>query len=378
MTSLHTDTDPANRDAATQLKDSAWAVQIGRGMIDDYCNSDEFGSLLALAAVMAWRDRGPGWFKDGKRDAAERPPGGWARMIGVTRPTWIAWCGMASDLGLISESQGPYESGATVPLLCPVEAVQMREHETEAYEVPDEQFARIPCAALFNPKLSRTAKRVLVGLALYRKPSGFARVAVPTIAKRAGLNDRNTQLGLRELERAGVIKSNGLYDRVRTYQIFEQRPDKRKVSDTPRKARDTPPLSERHPKRKARDTPSVKPETPYQESSRVLSGETNQENLSRAERLSVVGPTPFRRDHAQKEMPLMRVVEGSKDAHQQEAPDIDASASEPTPAERRNQIASLDAAIATAIGPWYRERFERLRDNHVAALDGDTGARATA
>ena len=373
MIKIHTDMDPANRDAATQLKDSAWAVQIGRGMIDDYCDRDNFGALVAYAAVLAWRDRGPGWYLDTAcevRIDAERPPGGWARMIGVSRWTWIAWRDMAIDLDLISETQGAYASGATVPLLRPVDAVKKREHE---------QFARIPCAALFNPKLSRTGKRVLFGLSLYRNKAGRARVAVPTIATRAGLNERTARRGLRDLEKAGAIKTEGRPRRVRTYEIIEPKTKKSVAGTPPQCSGNAPTVVQERPHSVAGTPPqSVAGAPPYQESSRESSRKENQENLSRGARSPAKGPIPYRRDNNQPVLPLMSLVKDKKDARQG-ATDINAQEPEPTPEYRRERIASLGEVLSTMkINQAGYKTLKEARDNHVAALDGDTGARATA
>ena len=98
--------------------------------------------------------------------------------------------------------------------------------------MPVEQFARVPVSVLFDPNIGPTAKRALVGIAMYRNKAGFARVAVPTIAKMAALNVRNTHKGLRLLESAGAIKSNGRSRQIRTYEICEQRTDKVATCDT--------------------------------------------------------------------------------------------------------------------------------------------------
>ena len=344
-------------------------------MIDKHCNSDDFGALLAFVAVTTWRFRGPGW---GGRASAERPPGGWAPLLGVTRHTWISWRDRAIDHELMSEAQGEYESGATVPLLQPIEAVQMREHETEAREVPAEQFARIPAAALFDPKLSRTAKRVLVGLCLYRKPNGLARVAVPTIAKRAGLNERNARLGLRQLERAGAIKANGLFAKVRTYEIVEPKAKASVQSETPPRAlRDPPAVQSETPLRAVGDPPAVQSETPYQESYQEKpSSEKHQEKGSGAERpLPTNGAQPFRRHHPQNELVLMRVIEGSSTS----MPVTDAPEPEPTPDERRAKVVELDETLnlMKRSSAAYKV-MTGIRDEHLAALGADAARRASA
>ena len=72
-----------NRSAKQQLIDAGWCVSIGRDLIDKHCNPDDFGALIALAAVLAWRDRGPGWIFDDESSAAQRPPGGWPHTAGT-------------------------------------------------------------------------------------------------------------------------------------------------------------------------------------------------------------------------------------------------------------------------------------------------------
>ena len=357
-----------NRTANKQLADSNWAVRIGRSMIDNYCNPDDFGALIALAAVLAWRDRGPGWLLDGERTSAQRPPGGWAPLLGVTRHTWISWRDRAIDLRLLSKSNGEYAGGGLVPLLRPIEAVQMREHETEAREVPAEQFARIPAAALFDPKLSRTAKRVLVGLCLYRKPNGLARVAVPTIAKRAGLNERNARLGLRQLERAGAIKANGLFAKVRTYKIVEPKVNASVQSETPHCAlRDPPSVQSETPLRAVGDPPAVQSETPYQESYQEKpSSEKHQEKVSGAE-----GRRPPQMDLA-----LMRLLPGRKDVRQESGAIVEPT---PTPERCRERIATLEATLSTmnhCTPGW--STLTKHRNEYLAALSPDTELRASA
>ena len=231
MATANADESPDNRRGAfSQLADAGWAVRIGRGLLDKHCKSD-FGALIAYAGVLAWKDRGPAWEIDGERSSAQTPPTGWAGMVGTTPATWRRWRARAVEIGLISEGHGFYESGPPVDLLTPTQAYRT-ELQDQGYEIAVEQFARIPCAVLFDKQIGRGAKRVMVGLALFRNAKGFAKMAVPTIARVAALNVRNTQLGLRRLELAGAIKSNGLNRRVRTYEIIEQRTDKVIMSDT--------------------------------------------------------------------------------------------------------------------------------------------------
>ena len=219
-----------NRDAKQQLTDEAWCVSIGRDLIVAHAKSD-FGALIVFAGVLVWRERGPPWMIDGEHSDAQTPPGGWAHMIGAPPSTWHRWRARAIEIGLISECLGNYGSGATVDLLRPKQAYRT-ELQDEGYEMPVEQFARVPVSVLFDPNIGPTAKRALVGIAMYRNKAGFARVAVPTIAKMAALNVRNTHKGLRLLESAGAIKSNGRSRQIRTYEICEQRTDKVATCDT--------------------------------------------------------------------------------------------------------------------------------------------------
>ena len=242
-----------------------WAIRIGRDLIEKHCNSADFGALVAYAAVLAWRDRGPGWWLDGERTDASTPPGGWAGTVGTTQPTWRAWRGRAIEIGLISEHHGRYESGASVPTMRPAKPYRTREHEDRpGCEVPDEQFARIPCSVLFDPKIGRTAKRTMVGLALYRNKEGFARAGVKTIARVASLNERNARHGLRQLERAGVIRSNGLDRRVRTYEVIHNL----EVIHTEGESQRPQLVKARDPKGGKPETPGVKVSDPPNESQR--------------------------------------------------------------------------------------------------------------
>ena len=391
-----------NRTANQQLADSHWAVRIGRDLIEKHCNSADFGALVAFAGVLAWRDRGPGWWIDDKRSDASTPPGGWPRLIGVTPPTWRVWRDRAIAVGLLSEEIGERRSGARVKTLRPGKPYRTEEQD-QGYEIAVEQFARIPCAVLFDATIGRTAKRVLMALALFRSKKGFACVAVPTIARVAGLHERNAQRGLRQLELAGAVKSTGLDRRVRTYEVV----DNLEVIHIPGE-------SQRHQGVKASATrggkpapPGVKASATRGESQRhqvvkasvTLSGASTkkipQENKSRknlqgkpsgAERLLAVnGPKPFRRrQNPQKDLVLMRVFEGKKAARQDGAivtsmPSPEPPAPELTPDERRDKVAKLETLLApmkhTDAG--FTVLTETLAE-HVAALGGDTELRKSA
>ena len=100
------------------------------------------GPLVAFAAVLAWRDRGPIWGRPGpdgriQREFAQTPPGGWAALAGVSPKTWKGYRDAALQAGLLCESEGapPSERARrNVPLLRP--AVDPVEE--------GEQHARIP------------------------------------------------------------------------------------------------------------------------------------------------------------------------------------------------------------------------------------------
>ena len=343
-----------NRSAKQQLVDAHWCVSIGRDLIEAHAKSD-FGALVAFGVILAWRDRGPGWEIDGERRAAQRPPGGWPHTAGTTAPTWRRWLGRAIEIGLISEANGVRESGPPVDLLMPIKPYRT-ELQDEGYEMPVEQFARIPVSVLFDPKIGRTAKRVLVGVAMYRNAEGLARVAVPTIAKMATLNVRNTQNGLRRLELAGAIKSTGRIRQIRTYEIIEKRTDKVNVGDTMGERRrhqgvnvsDTRGERERHQGVNVGDTrevnvgdtlsgKAIKKTLQEKESRKNL-----QEKDSGAERIRPDGPAPFRRP--QNELVLMRVVEGGKEGRK-DARQEGKVAVEPSPEHERDRVAALLAEM---------------------------------
>ena len=289
-----------------------WAIRIGRDLIEKHCNSADFGALVAYAGVLAWRERGPAWEIDGEGNAAaQAPPTGWAGMVGTTPATWRRWRDRAIEIGLLSKAHGRYKSGHLVDLLRPVKPYRA-ELQDQGYELPVEQFARIPCSVLFDQRIGRLGKRALVGIAMYRGKAGFARVAVPTIAKMAGLNIRNTHKGLRSLELAGAIKSTGLSRQIRTYEVCEQPNDRggheRHQGDHQGHqgviTRDTRGDHQGHQGVITRDTLSGK------DSGKAIK-KKNQEKLSGAERLSPTnGAKPFRRRPSQNDLVLMRVFEG--------------------------------------------------------------------
>ena len=192
------------RNAYEQLRDSGWAVRLSRSLIEDHSNPEDFGALVVLAAAMAWRDRGRGWGRRNNenefmRDSAERPPGGWAALVGVTHPTWRAWRNRAIALDLIRLVVGATDDGHEVNLITVLRGL-----------VPEgEQFARIPTTVLLNPAISRTAKRAYLAIALYRSGTGWSSAAIGTIAAVAGIAPRNARIGVRQLEQKMVIVPTG-------------------------------------------------------------------------------------------------------------------------------------------------------------------------
>ena len=201
--------------SARQILDG-WIVQIPRRVILLHSNAPEFGAMIALAVATAWTDRGvPG-----------RPPGGWARLAGAAPRTWQRWRGLAIALGLVE----PMNGGGIAPL---------------ARIEPGEQFARVPFALLIDRNLSRTAKRVFLGLSLYRSGFGDSRPAVGTLSRASGLNRGNVQKGLRELENRFHITSLGATGRGATrYFLGGQAPQPAPKSGT----KDAPPSTESYPR----------------------------------------------------------------------------------------------------------------------------------
>ncbi len=164
--------DPDAREILSQ-----WIVQIPRRLI--LLHNSDLGAVIVWAASTAWRDRA----------VPQRPAGGWARLAGVPPRTWQRWRTLAIELGLIEMR------GARIAPLARIE--------------PGEQFARVPVSVLFDRKLSRTGKRAYVSLALFRTGLGYSRASVRTLARASGLDQRNVQKALRELENRFHITSRG-------------------------------------------------------------------------------------------------------------------------------------------------------------------------
>ena len=190
----------ATRNGIELLRDSQWAVAIDRAVIERLCNKEDFGALVAFAAVCSWRDRGQGWFVDEARVAASTPPGGWPALAGCTAPTWRAWRDRAIELDLLEYRNGKVKGRRPVKLLG---TIYGREKGA--------QFARLPISILCDPGLSRTARRCYVALALFRRVAkggeeAWACASVGTIARLAGYKARSiAQCGLRELVKAGAL-----------------------------------------------------------------------------------------------------------------------------------------------------------------------------
>ena len=112
----------------------------------------------------------------------------------------------AIDLGLVKTVSG---SAGITPLV--------------RHEPGNLQYARVPTSLLFDEKLSRTAKRVFIGLALYGSGLGDSRPAVVTIARASATNHRNVHRALRELENHCRITRMGAVGRgVQRYNLVGQ------------------------------------------------------------------------------------------------------------------------------------------------------------
>ena len=179
--------------AFNKLCADSWAVQLPRSLV----TNNPFGAVLVYSAACAWRDRGPGfgYFDDEGnfvRRAAATPKGGWAKLAGVTAQTWRSWRAEAVSANLIMIEAGPDR------LLRPL-----------AERQPGEQFARVEIAVLFHRELSQRARRAFVALSLFRQTGGFVSASIRKIGDDAGLERRDVQRALRELEDFGALRSDG-------------------------------------------------------------------------------------------------------------------------------------------------------------------------
>ena len=204
MTNLQPQTERGNT-AGEML--AGWAVTIDRDTLTALLTSQNFPALLALCAVVSWRDRGRSWGAevDGKwvKSSVERPPGGWAAMSGCGFAAWRARLARAVKLGLVEHVTGNVKGRRPVHLL-----------RTDYRKGPG-QFARLPISVMLDPGLSRRAKRIYAALAIFRRTDkraggvAWACPAIQTIARAAGYPDDRSrsivQRGLRELTVAGAV-----------------------------------------------------------------------------------------------------------------------------------------------------------------------------
>lgn len=233
------------RPAFNKLADGNWCVPFGRRLVVSQAST---GALIAFGAVCAWRDRGPIWGQRHKenekiqRESAQKPPGGWAALAGTSRGTWKRWQDEAIKRRLLKRRTGIHDRRSEqVQLLRPVAAERK----------DGEQFARVPVFVLFNPEISRAAKRIYMVLALHRPalPRVVLQIAVSTIEKGTGFDRRQVQRGLRELEVAGAIEAvSGRVGRVRAYRLPERGAVKTSLSCNQQERQETtaPPQQERH------------------------------------------------------------------------------------------------------------------------------------
>ena len=182
--------------AFDKLVADKWTVQIGRSILTN--RTIPFGAVVVYAAACAWRDRGGGWGDecDGEfvRKSSATPPGGWPALAGAAPNTWRKWRDAAESAGLIEilrRDGRPHLIKPTVKI--------------EA----GEQFARVPAVVLFDPNLSRRARRAYVALALYRSADGSAVASNGQIATVARLDPRHVRRALKELKENGALRAAG-------------------------------------------------------------------------------------------------------------------------------------------------------------------------
>ncbi len=172
-----------------------WVVLICRETVLRFNNPQDFPALQVLAASRALWDRG----------LRGRAPGGWPELVGMSRRSWYSAKLRAVELGLVRVVPG----GGIKPLL--------------RHERGRGQYSRVPTSLLFDEKLSRTAKRVFIGQALYSSGLGDSRAAVATIARASATHIRNVRRALRELENQCRITHMGSVARgVQRYNLVGQ------------------------------------------------------------------------------------------------------------------------------------------------------------
>ena len=177
---------PPCKTAGEILADSDWAVLIPRTVVMEHNNTQNFSAFLVWAASRALKDRGvPG-----------KPPGGWARLAGMSVRSWYTARRRAIKFGLVEAVRG---AAGIAPLV--------------RHEPGQGQYSRVPTSLLFDEKLSRTARRVFVALALYSSGLGDSRPAILTIARASATNRRDVQRALRELENHFHITRRGAVGR---------------------------------------------------------------------------------------------------------------------------------------------------------------------
>ena len=162
---------PPPKTAREILADSDWAVIFPRAKVLEHNNHRDFAAFLCWAASRALWDRG-----------LRGPPSeGWPTLTGMSARSWYTAKLRAVALGLVRVVPG----GGIEPLV--------------RYEPGQGQYSRVPTSILFG-ELSRTTKRVFIGLALFSDRIGHARAAVTTIAKASSTHRRDVQRSLTELE----------------------------------------------------------------------------------------------------------------------------------------------------------------------------------
>ena len=138
------------------------------------------------------------------------PPGGWPALLAVSAQTWRRWLDAAESADLIKI----FNRGRRDQLLRPLTRLK-----------DGEQFARVEVAILFHRELSQRARRTFVALSLFRQKSGFVSASIRKIGDDAGLERRDVQRALRDLEAFGALRSDGTTARgIHRYLMILTRP----------------------------------------------------------------------------------------------------------------------------------------------------------